>query len=323
MRGPGVYEKVLESIDRLRVRNLMYGISLVLTSKNFETLTCQDFLKFWEVQGVVFGWNFLFMPVGKNPDLSLMPTPEQRIAFGEFIKWYREREPLYIMDFWADAPSVHGCIAGGRRYLHINNKGDIEPCIFAHHATHNIHENTLMEALKSPFFTFIRMNQPHTDNLLRPCMIIDNPGTWRTACKRYNARPTEAGAEKIISDPEIIKGLDEYSSAVAKITDPYWIHNYRSNIDDIYQRKCSYGEGIDRIEFALNRDKALNNMYTWSKEDPGFIKEMIDSAEYVAEKYGTDPKRHIQLIAKEKPGQKITTDEKTWMPADTLSLGKG
>jgi MoaA/NifB/PqqE/SkfB family radical SAM enzyme len=296
MRGQGTYDKVLESVARLRERNLMYGMSLVLTSKNYETLMSRDFLKFWEDQGVVYGWNFLFMPVGPNPDLSLMPTPEQRITWGEFIKEYREKEPLYIMDFWADAPSVNGCIAGGRRFIHINNKGDIEPCIFAHYATHNIHDCHLVDALKSPFFTFIRMSEPHTDNLLRPCMIIDNPEIWRTACTRYNAHPTDLGAEELVKNPNIMKELDRYSAAVAKIADPLWEKKYKYIIDDIAKRKCNYSEGIDRIEYKLNRKEFLEKIETWAKENPAFADNMIESLEHATTFYGSDAERHTQFV---------------------------
>ncbi|MEA2102039.1 MAG: radical SAM protein [Thermodesulfobacteriota bacterium] len=299
MRGPGVYDKVLASIDKLRKRRLIYGISLVLTSKNYDTFMSNEFLEFWEKQGVVFGWNFLFMPVGPNPDLSLMPKPEQRINFGEFIKDYRERHPLYIMDFWADAPSIQGCIAGGRRFLHVNNKGDIEPCIFAHYSTHNIHRHTLMEAMQSPFFTFIRMNQPHTDNLLRPCMIIDNPDVWRNACKRYNARPSDLGAENLVDNPEITKGIDRYAKEVAKIADPLWKEKYACKIRDMENRKAGFHEGIDRIEYRLNRFALLEKTKIWVQKNPFYIKSMLESLEFVDKNYGV--KKDIQSIIVKKP----------------------
>lgn len=296
MRGEGVYDRILESVALLRERNLMYGMSLVLTSQNYDTLTSREFLKFWEDQGVIFGWNFLFMPVGDKPDLSLMPTPEQRIEFGEFIKQYREDHPLFVMDFWADAPALHGCIAAGRRFMHINNKGDIEPCIFAHHATHNIHEHTLMEAMQSPFFTFMRMQQPHTDNFLRPCMIIDNPEIWRTACKRFDARPTDHGAGEMVNNPEIIKHLDEYSAAVAPLADKLYKERYQHKIDDVKARRCSYGEGIDRVEYDLDRVSFLEKIRHWAEKNPEFAKTMLESLEYADTRYGTDEKRHVQLF---------------------------
>ena len=85
-RGRGVYEKVLDAMGLLRRHDLIFGISLTLTAHNYATFMSAEFLKFWQDQGVLFGWNFLFMPVGMNPDLGLMPSPKQRADFGEFIK---------------------------------------------------------------------------------------------------------------------------------------------------------------------------------------------------------------------------------------------
>lgn len=295
MRGPGVYEKVIASMDMLNQRNLMFGMSLVLTSRNHGLMTSEAFYKSWEQKNVMFAWNFLFMPVIKNVDLSLMPTPEQRVTYGEYIKEYREHNPLFIMDFWADAPAVHGCIAGGRRYLHINHKGDVEPCIFAHFATHNIKEHTLLEALKSPFFTAIRQHQPHTDNLLRPCMIIDNPEVLRTLCKKHNARPTAEGAKELIEDPVIMNHLDHYAREAARVVDAVWREKYGKWIGDILARGQSYPEGIDRISYRLSRASFMERIVEISNHDQSYAARTLEEAAEACEKYAKEPDFHTKI----------------------------
>lgn len=79
------------------------------------------------------------------------------------------------MDFQNDGEFVGGCIAGGRRYLHINAAGDVEPCVFIHYSNVNIHDVTLLEALKSPLFMKYYENQPFNSNHLRPCPMLENP----------------------------------------------------------------------------------------------------------------------------------------------------
>ena len=79
------------------------------------------------------------------------------------------------MDFQNDGEYVGGCIAGGRRYLHINANGDVEPCVFIHYSNANIHDCTLLEALKSPIFQAYHDNQPFNNNDLRPCPMLENP----------------------------------------------------------------------------------------------------------------------------------------------------
>jgi hypothetical protein len=105
-----------------------------------------------------------------------MATAEQREFMYRQIRHFRQTKPLFTMDFWNDGEYVQGCIAGGRRYLHINANGDIEPCAFIHYSDSNIHEKTLLKALQSPLFIQYHRNQPFNDNHLRPCPLLDNPG---------------------------------------------------------------------------------------------------------------------------------------------------
>ena len=307
MRGRGVYEKVIASMERLNRRNLMMGMSLVLTSRNYDLMTSTKFYNEWEKRGIMFAWNFLFMPVSKNADLSLMPTPEQRVTYGEFIKEYREQNPLFIMDFWADAPAVHGCAAGGRRYLHINNKGDVEPCIFAHFSTHNINKHSLLEALKSPFFTAIRQHQPHTDNLLRPCMIIDNPEVIRSICKKHNAVPTDEGARDLIENPDVINRLNEYARNLAPVVDKVWNEKYSGNINDILNRCVSYPEGLDRISYRLDRISYMERIIEISNHDPANAARVLEEVSDAHGKYGSNTDVHTKL------GESRETDQDNYV----------
>jgi MoaA/NifB/PqqE/SkfB family radical SAM enzyme len=294
MRGPGVYQKVLAGMERMKERNLLFGMSLVLTRHNFHVMTDPEFYLKWRDRGVVYAWNFLFMPVGKNPDLSLMPTPQQRYEYGEFIQKFRTQEPVYIMDFWADAPFVHGCIAGGRRYIHINSKGDVEPCIFVHFATDNIKEKPLVEALKSSFMADIRMHQPHTDNLLRPCMIIDNPSVLRTIVERNQAKPTSPGADAVVT--ELAEALDEYAQTAADYLDPIWKRDWEPNIQNMKDRKASYGEGKDRIQYRLDRETFLRNLDELRRNDPKMAETLLSLAELAQKEYGEISERQPVIV---------------------------
>ncbi len=44
----------------------------------------------------------------------------------------------------------------------------------------NIHDCSLLDALKSPLFQAYHDNQPFNDNMLRPCPMLENPDKlWR------------------------------------------------------------------------------------------------------------------------------------------------
>lgn len=119
--------------------------------------------------GALFAWFFHYMPVGNEAAPVLMPSADQRAWMIQQIRHFRQTKPIFTIDFQNDAEYVGGCIAGGRRYLHINANGDVDPCVFIHYSNMNIREHTLLEALQSPLFKAYYHNQPFNGNMLRPC----------------------------------------------------------------------------------------------------------------------------------------------------------
>jgi len=102
----------------------------------------------------------------------------------------RLNKPIFLADFWNDGTFSGGCIAGGRRYFHINAKGEVEPCAFVHFAIDNIKGKSLKEVLRNPLFRSFQKRQPFSDNLLAPCPIIDNPQQLRDIVAESGAYPT-------------------------------------------------------------------------------------------------------------------------------------
>jgi len=141
------------------------------------------------------------MPVGKGAAKELIVRPEQRKYMYDQIREFRNTKAIWTMDFWNDGEFVGGCIAGGRSYLHINANGDIEPCAFIHYSDSNIREHTLLEAYKRPLFMEYFNNQPFSDNMLRPCPLLDNEGALAQMVKRSKAHSTD------VNDPEDVDEL--------------------------------------------------------------------------------------------------------------------
>jgi len=190
-RGKGTYQAVISAMDILRRKKLIFGASLCYTRDNTEVIGSEEFFDFLIDKGVKFAWFFTYMPVGADTTPDLLVTAAQREFMYRQIRHFRATKPLFTMDFWNDGEYVQGCIAGGRRYLHINANGDIEPCAFIHYADSNIHEKTLLEALQSPLFTQYRRNQPFNDNHLRPCPLLDNPGRLTAMVEGSGAASTD------------------------------------------------------------------------------------------------------------------------------------
>ena len=190
-RGEGVYQKVQNAMKLLKEHKLPFGISTCYTSKNVEDVSSEKYFDLIIDSGALFVWFFHYMPVGNNAAVELLPSPEQRELMFNKIREYRKCKPIFSMDFQNDAQYVHGCIAGGRNYLHINAKGDVEPCVFIHYSNCNIHDTSLLDAYKSPLFMAYHDNQPFNDNMLRPCPMLENPEFLRQMVKETKAESTD------------------------------------------------------------------------------------------------------------------------------------
>ncbi len=208
-RGKGTFKRIIQAMESLNKRKGLFGFSLTVTRKNAEFVMSDTFIDEWVNRGCFLGWVFIYIPIGRKPDVNLMPTPEQRRMVGQRVRYFRATRPIFIADFWNDGDYVDGCIAGAKKYLHINCHGDVEPCVFAHFAVDNIKGKSLKDVINSPFFQKIKARQPFNKDHRLPCMIIDNPEILRDVVKETGAYPTHPGAETLITT--LSEDLDAYA----------------------------------------------------------------------------------------------------------------
>lgn len=219
-RGKGTYEAVLKAMDLLHSKRLLYGLSCCYTSENWESLSSEEYWDMMIDEGAYFVWYFHYMPVGADASPELLPDPEQREAVYRRIRDLRSRKPLFAMDFQNDAEYVDGCIAGGRRYLHINANGDVDPCVFIHYSDSNIHRKTLLEALQSPLFREYHDRQPFNKNMLRPCPMLENPHILRDIINRTGAKSTDLISPESVD--RLCRKCDFYALSWKPKADELW-----------------------------------------------------------------------------------------------------
>ncbi|MHB1128238.1 MAG: radical SAM protein [Bacillota bacterium] len=210
-RGQGVFRKVSETMESLRDRGVLFGASITVTRQSIGTLFSDEFVDFLIDKGAIYVWSFHYIPIGRDPDLDMMLTADQRTWLISRVKEVRGNKPIFVADFWNDGYATQGCIAGGKVYFHINAAGDVEPCAFAHFAVDNIKEKSLKEALKSPIFASYQKRQPFYDNHLAPCPIIDQPSSLRDIVRESGAHPTHLGAEDVLMG-QTAAFLDQHSA---------------------------------------------------------------------------------------------------------------
>lgn len=226
-RGKGAFKTTMKAMEICQKYGIPHGFSVTYTSKNADVVTSDEFIDLMIEKGCVWGWYFLYMPVfGEKEDISLMPSPEQRYNLWKRHQEIRNEKPIITIDFWGDAPLVGGCIAG-KHYIHINNKGEVEPCIFTHFAADNIKGKSLKEVMASPLFKKYREIQPYDKNLLLPCPLIDHPRIIRELVKRFHLHPTHPQAENFIY--QLAPKIDQYSKKVHPVMDRTWKKNYDSS----------------------------------------------------------------------------------------------
>ena len=190
-RGKGTFKKILRGMSILRKKGLPFGTSLCYTSKNTDRLSSSEYFDFLIDQGAFYSWIFTYIPVGNEAVMDLVASPQQREQMYHRVRMYRKTKPFFTIDFWNDGEYINGCIAGGRRYLHINANGDVEPCAFVHYSDSNIRDKSLLEALQSPLFMQYKKNQPFNENMLRPCPLFDNPGALENMVVESGANSTD------------------------------------------------------------------------------------------------------------------------------------
>ena len=242
-RGKGTFKKVMEAMDILREKGVLFGCSVCVASNNVEAVTSDDFVDLMVKKGVFMGWYFLYMPVCGDKNIRLMPMPEQRNYLRIRRNYIRATKPFFIIDFTNDAPRLGGCIAA-KWYCHITNFGDVEPCIFTHFAQTNVKNTSLKEAVNCQFFKEIRARQPYNSNLLMPCMLTDKPEVIRELNAICKLRPTHPGAQTLIED--LKDDLDKYSHDVHQVFDKIWEEeNSKIEVSGVEATKAGVGDYTD------------------------------------------------------------------------------
>ncbi len=244
-RGKGVWKKIMSAMDNLKEAGVMFGISVTPTRYNAKLLLSDEFTDFFFKEiGAFYGWYFQYMPIGREPSLDLMVTPEQRVEMYHRIWNKVKEEKVFIADFWNSGTASDGCMAAARGggYFYIMWDGTITPCVFVpfvdkdYYNIYKVYERgeTLTDVIKSPFFTALRkwqfsywLDQPKEKcgNLLAPCPIRDNSRVFYDIVKETGARPVDEGARTYLRFIE--KGqMPDYNRRYCQLSNPIWEKEY-------------------------------------------------------------------------------------------------
>lgn len=151
-RGNGTYKKLMEAMDELTSKGILYGSSITVTTENIKTVTSTAFIDILYSKGCKIVFFIEYVPV--NPSTKhLAPTDAERDYLEhEQSQLRKQYEDIIFISFPGDEKSMGGCLAAGRGFFHINSNGGAEPCPFSPYSDINLKESTLLEALNSQLF---------------------------------------------------------------------------------------------------------------------------------------------------------------------------
>ncbi len=243
-RGAGVFDRVLAAMDLMGRAGVPFGVSVSVTATNCEEVLSDEFLDlFFTRIGAFYAFFFQYLPIGRGTDLSLMPTPQQRMDFRRRTWEMIEQRGLFLIDFWNHGPLAEGCISAGRAggYLYIDWNGKVMPCVFAPYAGADIHRiyaegGSLNDAWNIPFFRAIRAWQvehgygsgtPQKEhNWLSPCPFRDHYGQFRTWIEQYRPQPEDESARRALLDNGYFNFMEHYGDRFRELSSKEWEERY-------------------------------------------------------------------------------------------------
>ena len=164
-RGEGVYNQVMSSMKLIKEKDLIFGVSVTVTTENMDEVYSREFIDSLLELGCKAIIYVEFVPVTEEAK-HLAPDDEAREIMKNKLDRLREDvEEMVFISFPGDEKTSGGCVAAGRGFFHINSHGGAEPCPFSPYSDINVKETSLREALKSKLFLSLQeqglLNEDH------------------------------------------------------------------------------------------------------------------------------------------------------------------
>jgi MoaA/NifB/PqqE/SkfB family radical SAM enzyme len=191
-RNLGAYNNAIRAFKYFKEKGACFGFAAMNTAKNIKHLSSDKFIDQMITSGCSVGCFTEYAPCDPKPINDWVLNENQRNNFRKQILKIRQRKPIIIIQFSHDEyDKDNRCSAAGKESIHINSKGDIEPCPFMPIARENIRNGGLIAACKSPFLKTIR-NHP---NLLQrknlACSLFEHRKEIKALGKKVGAHSTQ------------------------------------------------------------------------------------------------------------------------------------
>lgn len=155
-RGTGTYDIIMNVMNSLNKKGILYGASVTVTTENVDVVTSIEFFDELYKKGCKAIIFVEYVPVNQYTKILAPGDAERKILEENQQKLREQYEDVIFLSFPGDEKYSGGCLAAGRGFFHINVDGGAEPCPFSPYSDTNLTTATLKEALNSPFFNKLK-----------------------------------------------------------------------------------------------------------------------------------------------------------------------
>ncbi len=151
-RGTGVYQALTKTMESLQKRNILFGVSITVTTRNLQEVTSEEFVGELYKKGCKLVIFVEYVPMVELTK-ALAPGDNERAYMAERVLSLRSTyNDVVFISFPGDEKTSGGCLATGRGFFHINYHGGAEPCPFSPFSDVNVKDVGVVGALHSRLF---------------------------------------------------------------------------------------------------------------------------------------------------------------------------
>ena len=173
-RGEGIYRQLIESMEAMKKKSIIFGASLTFTKENLKNLLSREYINQLHDLGCKVIFFIEYVPVNEKT-VDLAPSDSERELLLSELKHLREDyNDMLFMSFPGDEKTSGGCLAAGRGFFHINSHGGAEPCPASPYSDMNVKDATLLEALNSKLFKSLRDEGILMDDHEGGCVLFEH-----------------------------------------------------------------------------------------------------------------------------------------------------
>ena len=183
-RGEGVYDQLVNSMDLMRKKNIIFGASLTFTKGNLSSILSDNFIDKLRDFGCKVVFFIEYVPVNRQT-MDIAPSDEEReLLLMELNRLRSEYSDMLFLSFPGDEKTSGGCLAAGRGFFHINSHGGAEPCPASPYSDINVKDTSILDALNSNLFKSLRYEGILMDDHDGGCVLFEHENEVKKILKK-------------------------------------------------------------------------------------------------------------------------------------------